>query len=83
MLSDDALQCSGLFDIGSVRLLRQKANSSPNGLSEMDEMAVAAIVSTQLLYHHFIAELVPSLGRIKSNSVMKMVLQKVLLLILG
>jgi asparagine synthase (glutamine-hydrolysing) len=62
MLSDDALQCSGLFDIGSVRLLRQKANSSPNGLSEMDEMAVAAIVSTQLLYHHFIAELVPSLG---------------------
>ena len=45
-----------------MRLLRQKANSSAAGLSEVDEMAVAGIVSTQLLYHHFIAELVPSLG---------------------
>lgn len=62
MLGDDALECSGLFDIDSIRLLRQKANSSTTGLSEMDEMAVAAVVSTQLLYHHFIAELVPSLG---------------------
>lgn len=62
MLSDDALEYSGLFDIDSVRLLRQKANSSATGLSEVDEMAMAAIVSTQLLYHHFIAELVPSLG---------------------
>ena len=61
VLSDDALECSGLFDIDSVRLLRQKANSSAAGLSEVDEMAVAGIVSTQLLYHHFIAELVPSL----------------------
>ncbi len=62
MLSDDALDCSGLFDIDSVRLLRQKASSTATGLSEVDEMAVAAVVSTQLLYHHFIAELVPSLG---------------------
>ncbi len=62
MLCDDALECSGLFDIDSVRLLRQKANSSATGLSEVDEMTVAAIVSTQLLYHHFITELVPSLG---------------------
>ncbi len=69
MWEDDALQCSGLFDAGPVRLLRQKANSTNSRLSEVDEMAVAAIISTQLLYHHFIAELVPSLGsdRIKRS----------------
>ncbi|HEX3019355.1 MAG TPA: asparagine synthase (glutamine-hydrolyzing) [Chitinispirillaceae bacterium] len=61
MLEDDALECSGIFDIKSVRMLKEKLNSGVQ-LSEVDEMAVAAIISTQLLYHHFITELVPWSG---------------------
>lgn len=70
VLEDDALKCSGLFDGAGVKQLRQKVNSGLR-LSEVDEMALAAITSTQLLYHHFISELVTG----SSNTNLKKMIQ--------
>lgn len=76
MLEDDSLECSNIFEKKAVQQLRSKINSGAQ-LSEVDEMSVAAIISTQLLYHHFISALVPvsNTGPIiqKASSVQKSV----------
>ena len=53
ILSDNAIKEAGVFDPSKVKLLIQKAEKSQS-FSELDNMAVAAIISTQFLYDHFI-----------------------------
>jgi asparagine synthase (glutamine-hydrolysing) len=53
LLSEDTVQESGLFDPVAVAQLARKAEHSAR-LSEVDEMALVGILSTQLVYHQFV-----------------------------
>ncbi|WP_088889153.1 asparagine synthase (glutamine-hydrolyzing) [Leptolyngbya ohadii] len=53
LLSETALQASGLFNPSAVAQLVRKAQSSLP-LSEVDEMAIAGVLSTQLTHHQFV-----------------------------
>jgi asparagine synthase (glutamine-hydrolysing) len=53
VLSDSALDRSGLFDKTKVKNLLSKLKSSTN-LSEIDSMALAGILSSQLVYDRFV-----------------------------
>lgn len=53
LLSESALQESGLFNPLAVAQLIRKAQSG-NALSEVDDMAIAGVLSTQLVYHQFV-----------------------------
>jgi asparagine synthase (glutamine-hydrolysing) len=53
LLSPEGLRGSGLFDPGAVGLLAKKAETG--SLGETDDMAIAGIISTQLLHHQFIS----------------------------
>jgi len=56
MLDDDAIISSGIFNPESVSSLKKKVfNGSGGSVSARDDMAVAGIISTQLLHHHFVA----------------------------
>jgi asparagine synthase (glutamine-hydrolysing) len=60
-LSEKSLKRAGLFDTGKVRKLLRKlqAVSSP---SEIDNMALAGILSSQLIYHQFVEGLPTKVG---------------------
>lgn len=53
ILSEDAVNACGVFNSAKVKLLLQKAKKSES-LSELDNMALAGIVSTQILFERFI-----------------------------
>ena len=53
VLSPEEINEAGVFDYAKVKLLIQKAEKSQY-LSELDNMAIAGIISTQFLHHHFI-----------------------------
>ncbi|MDO5576657.1 MAG: asparagine synthase C-terminal domain-containing protein, partial [Fibrobacter sp.] len=57
LLSKESLSGSKLFDTNSVSMLMDKVTNASTAISESDDMAIAAIVSTQLLYHNFISEI--------------------------
>jgi len=46
---------AGVFNSSKVKMLLQKAKKSES-LSELDNMALAGIISTQLLYNHFLSQ---------------------------
>lgn len=54
LLGETLINSAGIFNPSKVKLLLQKAKKS-DSLSELDNMALAGILSTQLLYRHFIA----------------------------
>jgi len=54
MLTDKHLKDSGLFDVSKVRLLTKKLKKAQK-ISEFDNMALAGIVSSQIVYDKFIA----------------------------
>ena len=55
LLSDKALEATGLFNpIAVTRLVRKAAAGT--ALTETDEMALAGILSTQLVHHQFVDE---------------------------
>jgi len=54
VLSPDALQAAGLFNPGAVGQLVQKLEAGKR-LGETDDMALAGILSAQLLYRQFVA----------------------------
>ncbi len=57
LLSDKALQQSGLFDPAAVaRLMRKCERKLGHPLAAKDDMAVVGVLSTQLLHRHFIEE---------------------------
>ena len=53
-LSEQALREANLFDVSKVGMLRKKLESVPHA-SEVDEMALAGIVSSQLIYKKFVS----------------------------
>jgi asparagine synthase (glutamine-hydrolysing) len=53
LLSEEALKCAGIFKPAAVAQLLKKIQSGA-GLGETDDMALAGILSTQLLEHHFV-----------------------------
>jgi asparagine synthase (glutamine-hydrolysing) len=53
VLSEKEINKAGVFNYTKVKLLIQKAERSQT-LSELDNMAIAGIISTQLLHNHFI-----------------------------
>ncbi len=53
LLSEHKIKSFGIFDPGKVLKLVEKARIGKN-ISEVDNMAIAGILSTQLLYHLFI-----------------------------
>ncbi len=53
LLSDSGLQASGLFKPLAVAQLVRKAQSGAP-LSEVDDMAIAGVLSTQLTHHQFV-----------------------------
>jgi len=53
LLSNESLQASGLFNVSAVRQLVRKASGGAR-LSEVEDMAVAGVLSTQLVYQQFI-----------------------------
>ena len=59
LLSEPALRSSGLFDPGSVRQLKAKAQRISR-LSEVDSMALAGVLSAQIVHHRFVEAFRPS-----------------------
>lgn len=53
ILSEKEIISAGVFDFSKVKLLLAKA-SKQNELSELDNMTLAGIISTQILYNKFI-----------------------------
>ncbi len=53
ILSKEEITKAGIFDNDKVNLLIQKAENNQT-LSELDNMALAGIISTQLLHNHFV-----------------------------
>ncbi|HEY1959695.1 MAG TPA: asparagine synthase (glutamine-hydrolyzing), partial [Polyangiaceae bacterium] len=53
VLSERAVASAGIFDSRAVARLRAKCASSAS-VSNADAMAIAAVLSTQLVHHHFI-----------------------------
>jgi len=54
-LSDRSIRQAGLFDPAKVKRLLAKLQTTSSA-SEVDSMALAGILSTQLLYHHFVLQ---------------------------
>jgi asparagine synthase (glutamine-hydrolysing) len=55
LLSEDKLRSFGLFNPAKVKLLINKIKNNQN-ISEVDQMAIAGILSTQLLYKMFVLD---------------------------
>ncbi len=61
VLEPNALEAGECFDSSRVNMLLKRLRAaSPDRIGARDDMAVAALVSTQLLAHHFISPLVES-----------------------
>lgn len=61
MLSEEKIKEFGIFDLDKVKLLYNKMKTK-NQFSEIDNMALTAILSTQLLYDQFINRNIPELN---------------------
>ncbi|MFP4013586.1 MAG: asparagine synthase (glutamine-hydrolyzing) [Chitinispirillaceae bacterium] len=59
MFTRQYLENSSLFDIQGVTNLMTKIESGDGQVNEVENMAVAAIASTQLLHHHFLQDSPP------------------------
>ncbi|MGC8490558.1 MAG: asparagine synthase (glutamine-hydrolyzing) [Syntrophobacteraceae bacterium] len=62
LLSDSSIDRAGLFNKSRVKSLAAKLESS-NKLGEVDSMALAGILSSQLVYDRFVSGSTPSVGR--------------------
>jgi len=61
LLSEKAIRANGLFDPSKVNILVEKIETGQN-FSEVDQMALAGILSTQLLADQFINHTMPDPG---------------------
>lgn len=62
MFTRQYLERSSLFDIQGVENLMTKIEKGNGQVNEVENMAVAAIASTQLLHHHYLQEPFPPRG---------------------
>jgi len=58
LLSPEAIRASGIFDADTVARLARKCRTGAR-VSEGDDMALAGVLSTQLLYHQFVEDFPP------------------------
>ena len=72
LLSEDALRESGLFNPLAVNQLVRKAQSGAQ-LSEVDDMAIAGVLSSQLVYQHFVKEFPSRLSTLMPSDRVKVV----------
>ncbi len=72
LLSERAIQEAGLFNPQAVTQLVRKAVSGAQ-LSEADDMAVAGILSTQLVYHQFVRNFNTRLSMLRPDDRVKIV----------
>jgi len=72
LLSESALKESGLFNPLAVEQLVRKTQSGLQ-LSEVDDMAIAGVLSAQLTYHHFVKDLNTRLSPITDSDRVKVV----------
>ncbi|HEY9658442.1 MAG TPA: asparagine synthase C-terminal domain-containing protein, partial [Allocoleopsis sp.] len=72
LLSDSALQESGLFNLQAIAQLKRKAESSMP-MSEVDDMAIAGVLSSQLVYQQFVKEFPARLSRLTATDRIKVV----------
>ena len=59
MLSKEKVEGAGLFDYNKVNQLKEKMKQS-HQITEIDNMALTAILSTQILHSYFVEKTVPS-----------------------
>ena len=72
LLSEQAIQAAGLFNPQAVAQLARKAASGAE-LSEVDNMAVAGILSTQLVYQQFVKDFNTRLSQLRPTDRVKVV----------
>lgn len=72
LLSESALKESGLFNPMAVTQLVRKAQSG-TPLSEVDDMAIAGVLSTQLMHHQFIKNFESRLATLTTSDRIKVV----------
>ena len=60
MLSEDKIKSFGVFNLDHVKLLITKMHSGKK-VSEIDNMALTGILSTQILYDLFVKKTIPEL----------------------
>ncbi|HIK19455.1 MAG TPA: asparagine synthase (glutamine-hydrolyzing) [Leptolyngbyaceae cyanobacterium M33_DOE_097] len=72
LLSECALKESGLFNPLAVEQLVRKTQSGLQ-LSEVDDMAIAGVLSAQLTYHHFVKDFNTRLSPITDSDRVKVV----------
>ena len=61
MLSEDKIKSFGIFNLDHVKLLLTKMYSKKQ-VSEVDNMALTGILSTQILYDLFVKRSMPELS---------------------
>ncbi|HLV39810.1 asparagine synthase (glutamine-hydrolyzing) [Xanthomarina sp.] len=61
MLSEDCIKEFGIFNLEHVKTLHSKITSN-KGVSEIDNMAMTAILSIQILYELFVKKSIPELS---------------------
>lgn len=72
LLSESALQESGLFNLQAIAQLKRKAESGMP-MSEVDDMAIAGVLSSQLVYHQFVKEFPSRLSKLTAADRVKVV----------
>ncbi|HBB32927.1 MAG TPA: asparagine synthase (glutamine-hydrolyzing) [Cyanobacteria bacterium UBA8803] len=72
LLSEEALRESGLFNPLAVNQLVRKAQSGAQ-LSEVDDMAIAGVLSSQLIYQQFVKEFNSRLSTLMPSDRVKVV----------
>jgi asparagine synthase (glutamine-hydrolysing) len=72
LLSEESLRAAGLFNPAAVAQLIRKAQSGAQ-LSEVDDMAVAGVLSTQLVYQQFVKEFPSRLATLTASDRVKVI----------
>ncbi len=72
LLSESALQATGLFNPLAVAQLVQKAQSGQH-LSEVDDMAIAGVLSAQLTHHQFVQAFATRLSPLTASDRVKVI----------
>jgi asparagine synthase (glutamine-hydrolysing) len=72
LLSESALRDSGLFNPHAIAQLTRKAQSG-NGLGEVDDMAIAGVLSTQLVHHQFVKSFQPRISTLHASDRVKVI----------
>jgi asparagine synthase (glutamine-hydrolysing) len=74
MLSDDCIKEFGIFNLEHVKALHSKITSN-KGVSEIDNMAMTAILSIQILYDLFVKKSIPKLSETELITLDKIIVE--------